>query len=147
MKKIIRLSEEDLSRFIKKIVLEYESEQNDQTFYNDLTFENPKKNKYCKLKVGKMRHFSEENPFIYSPILICNNDRLGEDVIQFEFGELRSRTPKIVSEKVCKYLPKLSSMIERIISKDEESFDLSENTIMNRWEILDEPINCDSDLF
>lgn len=144
MKKIIRLSEGDLSRFIKKIVLEYE---NEQTFYNDLTFENPKNNKYCKLKVGKMRFSSEENPFVYSPILICNDDILGEDVVKFEFGELRSRTPETVSKKVCKYLPILSSKIEKILNREDEVFDLSENTMMDRWEILDEPINCNSDLF
>ena len=149
MKKIIRLTERELALIVKRIIKESEINNDDpNTTYSDITFENPEKNKFCKLKVGKYRHASEDNPSMYSAILICNDELLGEDRIEYEFGEFRRKSFDMVNKNVCKYLPQLSKKIENILNREEYSFDdLNENTEIGNWEILDRGINCDSNLF
>lgn len=149
MKKIIRLTERELALIVKRIINESELNNDDpNTTYSDITFENPDKNKFCKLKVGKYRHASEDNPFVYSAILICNDERFGEDKIEYEFGEFRGRSFDVVNRNVCKYLPQLSKKIENILNREEDTFDeLNENTEIGNWQILNRSINCDSNLF
>ena len=149
MKKIIRLTERDLARIVKRVIIENEMNNDDSnTKYSDITFENPKKNKFCKLKVGKYKHSSEDNPFKYSPILICYDEHIDEEKVEYEFGEFRGRSFDMVNKNVCKYLPELSKKIEKILNREEYDFDnINENIISDRWEILDRNINCDTNLF
>lgn len=145
MKKIIRLTERDLTRIVRRVIKESEiNNDKSNTTYSDITFDNPKKNKFCKLKVGKYRHASENNPFAYSAILICHDERLDEDRVEYEFGEFRGKSFDMVNRNVCKYLPQLSKKIENILDREEDDFgDLNENTEVGRWKVLDKSINCD----
>ena len=110
----------------------------------DITFE--RGDNFCKLKIGYQEDTEGRH---YNPLLICNDNFLGEDSIRFVFSELKSRTFQRANDLVCKYLEPLSEKIQDIMDKgDGRLSDVVESTQrFGRYEVFDDPIICDSNLF
>ena len=108
----------------------------------DITFQ--RGDNFCKLKIGYQEDSEGRN---YNPLLVCNDLYLGGDSVRFVFSDLRSRTFQKANDLVCKYLEQLSRKIEDIMDKGDGRILDESSQIYGRFEVFDDPIICDTNLF
>ncbi len=108
----------------------------------DITFQ--RGDNFCKLKIGYQEDSEGRN---YNPLLVCNDLYVGGDSVRFVFSDLRSRTFQKANDLVCKYLEQLSRKIEDIMDKGDGRILDESSQIYGRFEVFDDPIICDTNLF
>jgi hypothetical protein len=136
MKKIIRLTESDLIRVIKKIIKEEKySEQ-------DLTYFHPTIGKECKIKIARNKNRMGKNEE-FRPVLVCDMYDTGNETIVAEVS-FSATTIKEVKDFIC---DNYEMVVADLDSMFEEEESITESVDSKRWDVIDEPIFCGSDEF
>lgn len=137
MKKVIRLTESELIGLIKKII----KENDDSNIKHEhLKYNHPVTGDECEIKIAKRK--SDDR---YTAVLMCDMYHDGDPMVIASLPIFK-RQPEQVSKVVCDNIEKTYEILDSIISSISEEPILNES-IYSKYEILDEPITCSSELF
>lgn len=131
MGKKIRLSERELVKLIKNVIVESNYSE------EDLKYTHPVTGKSCKIKVAenKLSH-TDFNKF--GSVLVCED--WDQEMVVAElpvFGP----TFDYVKNFICDHVERTYEILDEMLSRNEEH-ELSESINHRRWIVIDDPINC-----
>ncbi len=137
MKKIIKLTESDLTRIVKRVIRESYEEM-------DLKYENPQTGQEGLIKVAENK-FSKNPANKYLGVLVVE-DGLGGYMVRAQIPAF-GKTPEDVKKIICGNLKRTYEILDEILYKTPED-EMNENyNVGDKYEIIDEPIVCGSGLF
>jgi|LauGreDrversion4_2_1035121.scaffolds.fasta_scaffold332409_2 hypothetical protein len=137
MKKIVRLTENDLARIVGRVISESYEEV-------DLSYENPQTGEQGIIKVAKNK-FTKSSANRYLGVLLVE-DGMGGYMVRAQIPAF-GKTPERVKEIICNNLKRTYEILDDMLYKSPE-FDITENfNIGDKYEIFDGPIVCGSNLY
>jgi hypothetical protein len=136
MKKIIKLTESDLARIVKKVLKEENYSE------EDLPYTHPKTGDSCKVKVALFKPAAEKGEMKYHAVLVC--DYYGDEMITATLPVIKNSFEE-VSDFICKNLDRTYELLDEMLGGNEEKiFEKYENP---RFKVIDKPINCKVSLY
>jgi hypothetical protein len=135
MKKIIRLTESELVGLIKKIIKEEKYSEEDLKYFH------PEIGKECKIKIAKNKHRASRSEE-FKPVLVCDMYDTGNEVIVAEVS-YSAKSVEEVKDFICDNYEMVVKDLDSMFDEEEQET-IMEAVDSRRWEIIDEPIVCDS---
>lgn len=131
MKKIIKLTESDLTRIVTRILKEEKYSE------EDLEYINPKTNEKCKIKVAIFKPSAEKGDIKYHGVLVC--DFYGNEMVTATLP-IVGKSFEEVNDFICKNIKRTYEILDNIL--DTEEHELYESYENSRYKVIDRPINC-----
>ena len=137
MKKIIKITESDLSRIVRRVLKESHEEI-------DLKYENPQTGEEGIIKIAENKFTKTPGNKFMGVLLV--EDGLGGYMVRAQIPAF-GKTPEDVKRIICGNLKRTYEILDNMMYKTPED-DINENfRIGDKYEIIDEPIVCGSGLF
>ena len=134
MKKVIRLTENELVTLIKRVIKEEKYSE------EDLKYTHPRTGDTCKVKVAEFKPASERGEQKFHGVLVC--PKFGEEMIVATLPVIRPSFEE-VKNFICKNIDRTFEILDDMLDyTDHEIYELIEN---ERFRVIDSPINCDVD--
>ena len=141
MKSKIRITESELINLIKKVIKEEEySEQHLE--YNhprakELELENDGR---CTIQIAQNRNTNN-----YSPVLVCT--KYNQSIVSAELPA-KSKNVEDLKHFICNHIERSYELLDEMLGgKVEDDEELNEDFTYDRFQVLDNPIVCSSELF
>lgn len=133
MKKIIKLTESDLTRIVRRVLSEEKYSE------EDLKYAHPRTGEMCKIKIAEFKPLAEKGEKRYHGVLVC--PVFGSDSIVAELPVIK-RSFEDAKDFICKNLNRTYEILDDMLSgKDED--DLLESVESQRFRVIDKPLYCD----
>lgn len=133
MRKVIKLTESDLSRIIKRII------QEENYSEEDIKYTHPRTGESCKIKVALFKPLLEKGEERFHAVLVC--PMYDEDTITASLPVVK-RSFEEVNDFICKNLDRTYEILDNMLSSKGHD-DISESIESERFKVVDEPIKCD----
>ena len=104
MKKVIRLTESELTRLIKRVI------QEEKYSEEDIKYTNPKTGESCKVKVALFKPLLEKGEERYHGVLVC--PFYGSETISATLPVIK-RSFEEVNDFICKNLDRTFEILDR----------------------------------
>lgn len=132
MKKIIRLTESDLARIVRKVLKEENYSE------EDVKYTHPKTGESCKIKVALFKPLLEQGEERFHAVLVC--PKYDEDTVTASLPVVK-RSFEDVNNFICKNLDRTYEILDEMLSS--KSDDIFESVESERFKVIDKPIKCD----
>lgn len=134
MKKIVRLTESDLTRIVRRVL------QEEKYSEEDLKYTHPHTGESCKIKVGIFKPSIETENKKYQAVLVC--PLYDEDFVVAQIPVIKNSFND-VRDFICKNIEKTYEILDKIIPR--QIGNISESVRSTRFQVIDEPLNCKLD--
>lgn len=140
MKNKVLLSESELISLIKKVIKE------EEYIEQHLEYTHPRAKKLglendglCKIQMAK-KDFKEG----YTAVLVCT--KFDEPMVSAELP-VTKETKEELKSFICKNIDRTYELLDEMLSVSDDSLELNEDFKFSKFEVIDEPIVCSSELF
>ena len=140
MKKKIRLTESELISLINKVIKE------EKNLEQHLEYEHPRakeleleNNGMCTIQIAKHKIRKD-----YSPVLICT--KFGQPMVNAELPA-KSQNVEDLKHFICNHIERTYELLDEMLGYETDYDMLNEGFSFDRFEVIDEPIVCSSELF
>lgn len=141
MKKRIRLTESELISLINKVIKE------EKHLEQHLEYEHPRAKELelenggmCTIQIAQNRNTNN-----YSPVLVCT--KYNQPIVSAELPA-KSQNVEDLKHFICNHIERTYELLDEMLSgKVENDEELNEDFTYDRFQVLNEPIVCDFDLF
>jgi superfamily II helicase len=131
MGQIVRLTESQLVKLIKKVIKEEEYSE------EDLMYTHPVNGQLCKIKVAKNK-FNDIDHHKYQGVLVC--ERWGKEMIILELPATGSSFER-VKNMICSRIERTFEILDEMLEGEDEP--VNESISTNRWDVIEKPLSCD----
>jgi hypothetical protein len=128
----IRLTESELVKLIKNVILESKYSE------EDLKYTHPRTGDKCKIKIAESKTYNQDFRK-FGSVLVC--EQWGDDTIIAELP-VTGPTFEKVRDFICDNLERTYEILDEMLA-DEEEFELSEDIEHRRWRVVEKPISCE----
>lgn len=141
MKRKYTLTESELIRLIKSVIKEEKETVKHLKYshphYEELELDNDGE---CTIQIAKKTN--KENT--YGVVLVCS--RYNKPIILAELGPT-AENPDDLKDFICSHIERAYEILNDIVSNPDKQGELTEDFEFERFNVIDEPITCNPNLF